>query len=124
MRRSAMSATSASAMASKSSHRAGPWPWKLPPETARNSPASVRKISGLSVAALMAVLNRSRTNASAIEDRAQHLRRAAQAVGVLHAARRGVDQPAAAHQFEQSGGDLALAGLPAGFLEVRGRTRR
>ena len=64
MRRSAMSATSASAMASVSSHKAGPWPWKLPPDTARNSPASSWKMSGLSVAALMAALNRSRTNAT------------------------------------------------------------
>ena len=54
--------------------------------------------------------------------------RAAQAVGVLHAARRRVDQPAAAHQFEQAGGDLragrAARWLPGGRIVRGGETEQ
>ena len=65
MRRSAMSATSAMAMPSKSSHRAGPWPWKLPPERPGTCRRRFGKMSGLSVAALIAALKRPRTKATA-----------------------------------------------------------
>ncbi len=69
VRRSDIPPTSASAMPSRSSQSAGPWPWKFPPEIVRgSSPGRSTKTSGLSLAALIAVAIRLLRNATTSRD--------------------------------------------------------
>ena len=87
MRRSLKEASSHSARARWSSGSDSGWPWKLPPAT--TSPSS-GKTSGLSVTACSSRSSARLDVGERVVDRAEHLRRAAQRVGVLHAAAVGV----------------------------------
>ena len=123
-RRSAIACRVVRAMASKSSAWATGWPWKLPPEM--TSPSS--NTSGLSVEALSSTATVSRGEPDRVGHGAEHLRGAAQAVGILHprvvlAVR--LPDLALGQQRPHQRGRLDLAAMGAGRvnpgIERRGR---
>ena len=88
LRRSLIVARCVTAIASMSAASATGAPWKLPPETM--SPSASAKTIGLSVAAFISIASVRSTKAQGLARRAVHLRRAAHAIGVLHAAAVGM----------------------------------